>query len=377
MPKLAILSVSAGAGHVRCAQAIEEAATARGIEARHIDVMELVPRLFRALYAEAYLSLVNRNPALWGYLYHSSDRKRPDAIANRLRTRIEHMNARAFMSALQDWQPDRIVCTHFLPAALLARLRRKQTYARPTWVAVTDFDVHALWVQHGLDGYCAAAEEIAWRMRDRGLADTAIAVTGIPIVRAFRERPSREECARELGIRPDRTTFLMLSGGHGVGALDTLAQRLLALEGDFQIVALAGRNAELLGKLHQLAGAHPGRLFPLGFTKTPERVMACADLAIGKPGGLTTAECLAFGLPMIVVSPIPGQEERNADYLLENGAAMKAHDAAGLEYRVRKVLSDPGRLAGMRGAAQRLGRPRAADAVLDQVMGSVAGAAVG
>jgi processive 1,2-diacylglycerol beta-glucosyltransferase len=372
MTKLAILSVSAGAGHIRCAEAIKSAAEARGIEARHIDVMDLVPKLFRKLYADTYLSVVNRNPALWGYLYHSSDRKRPDSTLNRLRGKIEHLNARSFHGVLQDFAPDHIVCTHFLPAALLSRLKRKERFERPTWVVVTDYDVHALWVQTGMTGYCAAAEEIAWRMRDRGLSDGRIAVTGIPIMPAFRERLPRETCARELGLDPKRTTLLMMSGGFGVGAIDSLAERLLAIDGDFQIVALAGKNAELLGRLHHLAQARPGRLFPLGFTKTIERVMSCADLAISKPGGLTTAECLAFGLPMIVISPIPGQEERNADYLLENGAAMKAHDAAGLEYRVRQALADPGRLAGMRGSAQRLGKPKAADAVLDQVLGAAA-----
>ncbi len=367
MPKLAILSVSAGAGHMRCAEAIKIAAEARGIEARHIDVMDLVPKLFRKLYADSYLSIVNQHPALWGYLYHSSDRKRPDSTLNRLRAKVEHLNTRAFTGAIQDFAPEHIICTHFLPAQLLSRLARKQVFTRPTWVVVTDFDVHALWVHQGLTGYCAAAEEIAWRMRDRGLSDGRIAVTGIPIMPAFRERLPREACARELGLDPKRTTMLMMSGGFGVGALDTLAERLLTIPGDFQIIALAGKNAELLGRLHHVATAHPGRLFPLGFTRTIERAMACADFAVSKPGGLTTAECLAVGLPMVVISPIPGQEERNSDYLLENGAALKAHDAAGLEYRVRQLLGDQHRLGAMRAAAARLGRPRAADAVLDQV----------
>ncbi|MBA2480064.1 MAG: galactosyldiacylglycerol synthase [Planctomycetes bacterium] len=368
MSTIAILSVSAGAGHVRCAEALTIAAEQRGLKAVHVDVMDLVPRLFRKIYVDSYLSVVNGNPALWGYLYHASDRRRPDAIVNRLRAQVERLNARALEEHLAHIAPDHVVCTHFLPAQLIARLIRKRRFDKPTWVAVTDFDVHALWVHQGMTGYCAAAEEIAWRMRDRGLEATRIAVTGIPIMPAFRERLPREECVRELGLDPARTTFLMMSGGFGVGALDSLSERLLSIPGDHQIIALAGRNAELLGRLHHLAQLHPGRLFPLGFTRTIEKAMACADLAISKPGGLTTAECLAVGLPMLVISPIPGQEERNADYLLENGAALKAHDAAGLEYRVRGLLSQPHRLAALRAQATRLGRPRAADAVLDQVL---------
>jgi len=104
-----------------------------------------------------------------------------------------------------------------------------------------------------------------------------------------------------------------------------------------QVIALAGKNKKLLRTLDKLAEKFPGKLFPMGFTRTIERVMAASDLAISKPGGLTTSECLAMGLPMVVISPIPGQEERNADYLLENGAALKAHDAAGLEFRVKEM----------------------------------------
>jgi processive 1,2-diacylglycerol beta-glucosyltransferase len=156
--------------------------------------------------------------------------------------------------------------------------------------------------------------------------------------------------------------------------MDDTAARLLALPRDFQIVALAGKNEKLLVDLKRLAESHPGRLFPMGFTKTIERAMVAADVAVTKPGGLTSSECLAMGLPMILVNPIPGQEERNADYLLENGAALKAYDAAGLIYRVQKLVDDPERLKAMRLRALSLGRPHAAQAVLAKVLGDPAAA---
>jgi processive 1,2-diacylglycerol beta-glucosyltransferase len=372
MPTVAILSVSAGAGHVRAAEAIKNAVERRhsGTTAVHVDVMDLVPRLFRKLYADSYLKVVDRHPALWGYLYHTADRAKPDSTLTRLRQGIERLNTRAFVKRIAELDPDHVICTHFLPAQLLSRLIGKGRFAKPVWVVVTDFDVHALWVHPHLAGYCAAAEEIAWRMRDRGLAGSRIEVTGIPIMPAFSERPDRATCAAELGVDPRKTTLLMMSGGFGVGAIDAMAERLLGIPGDFQIIALAGKNATLLGKLAALAARHPGRLFPQGFTRTIERVMACADLAISKPGGLTSSECLAVGLPMLVISPIPGQEERNSDHLLEHGAALKAHDAAGLEYRVRGLLAEPARLAAMRANALRIGHPRAADAVVATVLGS-------
>ena len=362
--KILILSVSAGAGHVRAAEAVRLAATAAGHQAEHVDVMDLVPRLFRRVYCDSYLRLIERHPALWGYLYHSSDKARPDSTLTKLRRLVEGLNTRQLVKKVVTEAPDLVICTHFLPAQLLAKLRKNAVVAMPTWVVVTDFDVHLLWVHQGLSGYCVADEEVAWRIRERGIGATPVHCTGIPIMPVFARKPDRAECARELGIDPLRTTVLLMGGGGGVGGLDSVAERMLTVPGDAQLIACGGRNAELLYKLEVMARSHPGRLLPLGFTTTPERLMATADLAVSKPGGLTTAECLAMGLPMLVVSPIPGQEERNADFLLEHGAALKAHDLAGLAYRAQGLLANPARLAAMSAAAARLGRPQAATAIV-------------
>ena len=153
-----------------------------------------------------------------------------------------------------------------------------------------------------------------------------------------------------------------------LGSLDSVAARLLALDEDFQLIALAGKNARTLAALQALAARYPGRLRPQGFTDRVDRLMACADLAVTKPGGLTSSECLAMGLPMIVNSPIPGQEERNADFLLEQGAALKACNAAALEYRIRLLLRHPSRLAAMRERTKALRCPGAAGEVLNRVL---------
>lgn len=376
--KLLILSVSAGAGHVRAAEALRTTAGALypGVEAIHMDLMEWVPKIFRTFYAESFLYVVEKHPELWGYLYGKTDRPKDGSKLESLRKGVERLNTVRFLKMLKDLDPDQVICTHFLPAQLLARKLGKGAFKLPVWVQVTDFDVHRLWVHQGLTGYFAASEEVAWRMADRGIDRESIAVTGIPIMPAFSQPLDKAACARELGLDPSRPTLLLMAGGAGVGAgvagggMDHTAARLLALEGaGFQIVALAGRNETLLKDLEALAAAHPGRLFPMGFTRTIERAMAAADIAITKPGGLSTSECLAMGLPMILVNPIPGQEERNADYLLENGAALKAYDAAGLLYRVRELMSDPGRLRSLGERALALGRPRAAAAVLERVLG--------
>ncbi len=332
--------------------------------------------MFRKLYADSFLYVVEKQPELWGYLYGRTDRPKDGSKFETLRKGVERLNTVRFMKVLKDLDPDHVICTHFLPAQLLSRKIGKGVFKLPTWVQVTDFDVHRLWIHDHLNGYFAASQEVAWRMADRGIDSSTIEVTGIPIMPAFSKPFDKAQCALELGLNPKCKVLLLMAGGAGVGAgtqgggMDQTASRLLAMPGDFQVVALAGRNEKLLQDLHQLAESYPGRLHPQGFTRTIERIMAASDVAITKPGGLTSSECLAMGLPMILVNPIPGQEERNADYLLENGAALKAYDAAGLEFRVKTLLENPSRLNTLRTSALAISHPKAAESVLRTVLGS-------
>lgn len=370
--KLALLSVSAGAGHVRAAQALEAHALEKypEIEPLHIDVMDYVPKLFRKVYADSYIHVINRYPALWGYMYDKSDKVRKESsVIKRLRVAIEKLNTKKLLKKMIEYKPDIIVSTHFLPPELIAKMIKSGIDMPPSWVQVTDFDLHSLWVHDNMTGYFAASEEVAFRMQTKGIAKSAITVSGIPIMPVFAKEYSREKCAAEIGIKHDQPTLILMSGGLGVGDICELAEHLLqTIKTDMQIIALAGKNKDLLQNLQNLSKQYPDNLFPTGFTTTIERLMACSDLAVTKPGGLTTSECLAMGLPMIAVSPIPGQEERNADYLLENGIAVKAHDKFGVEFKVRQLLNDPKSLKKMSDNAQKISTPNAADCVLRKIL---------
>ncbi len=367
--KILLLSVSAGAGHVRAAEALRRYAEEHdGVTALHLDVMDYVPASFRKIYADFYIQLVNKHPQLWGWLYQASSEARPNSPLQKLRRAMERLNTRALHRAIEEFGPDAIICTHFLPAEMLMHEIRRNRLDTPVWVQVTDFDLHRMWVIPHMTGYFAANDEIAFRMQASGIPEASIHATGIPIMPAFAAPPEREACAAELGVDPQRPAFLLMGGGAGVGKLEQVAERLLELPGNFQLIVLAGKNAAALATLQSLAERHAGRLFPQGFTDKVERLMACADLVITKPGGLTTSECLAMGRPMIVNAPIPGQEERNADFLLEQGAAMKAIDEIALAYRIRQLVATPERLQSMAQRARALGRPHAAREVLGIVL---------
>ena len=358
---------------MRAADAIRAAGLAHGepIEITHIDVMTYVSAAFRKLYTDLYIKLVNNHPTAWGYLYRFTNDAAADSFGERIRAQVERVNTRTLRKEIALQSPDAIICTHFLPAEMLANAIKKARLTCPVWVQVTDFDLHRLWVQEGMAGYFAANDEVAFRMRACGVPAASIHVTGIPIMPAFSKKHSRDECAAAMGMNPRLPTILLMGGGAGLGCLAKVAEQLLALPGAFQLMVLAGSNVEALTQLQKLAKKHVGRLFPHGFTKEVERLMACADLVITKPGGLTSSECLAMGLPMIVNSPIPGQEERNADFLLEEGVALKAFDAVTLAYRVGHLLANPAKLNAMHRRAQALGKPAAAKHVIETVLAAL------
>jgi len=135
---------------------------------------------------------------------------------------------------------------------------------------------------------------------------------------------------------------------------------------------VAGRNAEAHGRLEALARRHPGRVAAIGFTNEMHRMMAASDLVVTKPGGLTVSECLALGKPMLLISPIPGQEEHNAGFLMEEGAAWLAYDSIGLDYKVARLMADAAKLASMATRSRTLGKPQAARSVLHHVLGTPA-----
>jgi len=368
--KILLISVSAGSGHVRAAEALLSHAATIPVTALHLDMMQFVTRGLRKLYCDFYIYLLKHAPAFWSYLYQVTNEASPDSRAHKVRRWAERLGSRPLLREIERFKPDIIICTHFLPAEILSNMVAAGRLSCPVWVQVTDFDLHRMWVHENVTGYFAPNEEVAFRMRNHGIGTGKIQVTGIPTMPAFSQAHDRQVCASQLGIDPQLMTLLLMGGGAGIGSLSAIAQRLLELPGNFQLIVLAGKNAAELGTLQELAAHHPGRLVPHGYTDKVDLLMACSDLVITKPGGLTTSECLAMGLPMIVNAPIPGQEEHNANFLLEQGAALKALDLETLEYRIRHLMAHPAKLQDMRARAKALGRPQAACDVLHTVLGT-------
>jgi processive 1,2-diacylglycerol beta-glucosyltransferase len=368
-PRILVLSASVGAGHMRAAQAVELALRETRPDAlvRNIDVLELTNFAFRRLYGKAYLDLVNRVPHVLGYFYDLLDQpRRPHSIRDRLRIAVEKLNLRRFTRMLKEHPCDLVINTHFLPAEIIASLRRGGTLQVPQVTVTTDFETHRLWVNQPCDLYFTATAEGAAYLRYLGVPAADITVTGIPIHPVFSRPRDRAECLARHGLGGDRPIVLQLAGGFGVGPIEKLYQALLQIPTPIELVVIAGRNEEVRKKLETLRPPPQHRTHVLGFTDRIDELMAVADLVVSKPGGLTTSETLARGAVMVIVNPIPGQEYRNSDFLLEQGAAIKVNNQGVLAWKINELLSDPSRLAQVKANAVRVGRPRAAFDVVER-----------
>jgi processive 1,2-diacylglycerol beta-glucosyltransferase len=375
-PRILILSASVGAGHLRAAQAVELAMreVVPSATVRNIDVLELTNSVFRRLYGRAYLDLVKRAPHVLGYFYDMLDRpRRPNSKRDRLRLALEKLNLRRFIRFLQQEPCDLVINTHFLPAEIIASLRRREQLAVPQVTVTTDFETHRLWVNQPCDHYFTATEEGARNLQAWGVRPESLTVSGIPIHPSFSKAKDREECRLKLGVKGDRPVLLQLAGGFGVGPIEKLYQALLGVERPLDLIVVAGRNEKLKKQLEALPAGARHRVRILGFTDQIDEWMAAADLLVSKPGGLTTSEALARGVVMVVVNPIPGQESRNSDYLLENGAAIKGNNLGTLAYKVDTLLADEGRLRQLRANVHRIARPRAAYEVAQRALRIVVG----
>jgi processive 1,2-diacylglycerol beta-glucosyltransferase len=235
----------------------------------------------------------------------------------------------------------------------------------------TDFETHRLWVNQPCDHFTTATDEGKAYLAHWGVPAERITVTGIPIHPLFAHEMQREQALKNQGLRGDRPVVLQLAGGFGVGPIEQLFQGLLAIETPLEIAVVCGKNEKIRAKLQKIVVPARHRAKVIGFTSEMDQLLCAADLVLSKPGGLTTSEILARGAAFAIVNPIPGQESRNSDYLLENGAAIKINNIPTMALKLGPLLSDASRLQTLKDNAKRLGRPRAAYDVARIALGLV------
>ncbi|MDQ3623315.1 MAG: glycosyltransferase [Verrucomicrobiota bacterium] len=300
-----------------------------------------------------------------GWVYRARDEPwKGEAV----RVQLDRLNTKPLVKFIRQFGPDITVCTHFMPAGIISHLIAKKVIETHLSIAVTDFDCHAMWLSRLFHRYFVAIDETKAHLEALGLPAERITVSGIPIDPIFAEPLDVEAVRARYGLRPDKTTLLLSAGALGVSPTEFVVSRLMELRHDLQTIVVCGQSEEVRSRIWEKVGRRNPRFRVLGYCDAMHELMRISDLFIGKPGGLTTSEALAVGLPMAIVAPIPGQEERNTDHLLEDGVAIRCNEMTTIPFKIDRLLDDPARLASMRARALAAGRPHAARAVVETLL---------
>ena len=367
--RVLVLSGSAGHGHVMAARAVTAALRSRHplLEVAHVDAVARMWSPFKQIYRSGYERLVDKHPVLWRQLYDASNKAHPV-----LGGMITRMAGSRFVGLVKRFDPDVIVCTHFLAPELLSGPISKGKIRAPMHVVITDHDTHLSWNWPGIARYYVASDLVKARVAlTFGTPEDRIDVTGIPIREMFGEPVDEVSVRVRYGLDPDRPTVLFLTGGFAAGAMGKAIQGIWRDRRDVQVLAVCGRNERLRRRIERMPRPEGAVLHPLGFIQDVAGLMAVSDMVVAKSGGLTTSECMAMGKPLIINGSIPGQEERNADAVIEAGAGYRALSPEEVRYRVGLLLEDPDLRAAMARRAARFGRPGAAGDIADRVAAAV------
>jgi processive 1,2-diacylglycerol beta-glucosyltransferase len=331
--KILLISVSAGAGHVRAAEAVKKTIDKfyPDIQAEHVDMMDFVSPAFKASITKIYDALVKQIPSLWGFLYKKTSSQIISKQLKKAANLLKKMQTEKLFEYITQQNPDYILCTHFLPADYIDQSEELSKKYK-SGVLLTDYDMHTLWMSAGNHDYFVATEKMKWKLAKSGIPEEKIYATGIPIDPVFYENKNKNDLRTKYGIDLNNKMLLVLSGGQGMIHIDSIIKILMKENSPLTIVGIAGSNKSLLRDLEEIKAPQHIDYRPVGWTKDIDEYIRMSDIVISKSGGLTTTECFILQKPIIIMDPIPGQEEHNAHFLMEHGLGVIANGAEDILY---------------------------------------------
>lgn len=361
-----VLSVTAGEGHNSTARAIRSELERYGADCTILDTFDYIAPEFAKFIAEGYLLVTEKAKYAYRLGYRLAEKRHP----NEREFAPSNLIKRAASDELSDFiraEPyDAIIFTHPFAGIMLDIMKRKHMIENRTVGILTDFTFHPYWEDCTANDYVVVPDRLLLpQARRKGFRDEQILPFGIPINPDFGNTLSKEEARRFLGIDESLMTFLIMGGSMGYGNMAENVRKIdsIETEQDFQLIVVCGNNAEMKEEIDGIAENSRHRMLVTGFVKTIPQMMDAADCIITKPGGLTTSEALAKQLPMIIANPIPGQEERNAEFLLNNGCALATSKTCPTDECIYQFLTSDIRRRTMRECISAIAKPNSAKAL--------------
>ena len=345
MKKIMIFYGSYGGGHLSAARSIKEYIEQNfdGIEIQMVDCIEYANKLINKISTKTYSEIAKKVPWAWGYIYKRSEKGSLAVISS---TSNKLMSLK-LNKLLIDFKPDLIISTHPFSSQMCAFLKKKKKLNCRLATVMTDYAPHEQWLLYPelVDYFFVAHEGMKNALIDKNIPADKVYATGIPLSNRFLMNYNKKEILDYFNLSPDKKTILFFAGGEfGLGKsttydiLQTFAQNF----DDIQIVAIAGRNEKMKKSFDEIARSSNKQdsIKVLEYTDKVPELMSISDLVITKPGGLTTTESLASGLPIIIINPIPGQEEENAEFLEKNNVAIWLRKGDNVKEVLEKILTD-------------------------------------
>lgn len=369
LKRVLILSASYGEGHHQASNAIKDAflSISPEMEVRIIDFMRMTHPVLDSVAKYAYLKSIRFAPSLYGLFY-----RRTSAISPKspIQKKLNKLGIDELHAYIQDFKPDIVISTFPTPSGVMSVLKEKGLTDVSLSTVITDHAVHSQWIHPYTDLYFVGSDHVKQGMMKRGIPEHKITVTGIPIRSVFSHPMNQLEARQQLKLSSELPVLLIMGGAYGViGDITQICEELFQSEIQSQIVVICGRNEKLKSQIDELAkhSRHPVQVY--GFVQNVHTFMAAADLMLTKAGGLTISESLAMELPMLLYRPIPGQEQQNADFLVESKVAVLAKTRRQVfEYLASLLSGEHMALRTMRNNTKKIKRTDAAQQIVNHLI---------
>ncbi len=360
--RVLFFSITAGEGHNQVARVLSESFEERGAETKIVDTFEFINSVLKETISHGYLMSTKTIPIMYDKSYRWVEKRDQDSKKSMLVRLLKGVSAKKVVRFIGEYKPDVIICTHVFPAAIISAILDRIDSDIKRIGIVTDFTMHPYWEETSMDYYVTPTELLNNQAEKKGLALSEILPIGIPINPKFANKTEKAEAKKILGL-DDKKTIMVMSGSMGCGKVGKVVKQLDQSKLDFQIVSICGYNKRLKKKIDNMELNH--KIYNYGFVDTVDLFMDASECIITKPGGLTTSEALAKGLPIIIANPLPGHENRNVEFFLNNGAALLTTPTFPIDEALYQLFSNKTRLKNLQEVVSVLGKPHATKSLVD------------
>ncbi len=365
--KILILTAATGGGHIRAAVAIEKYLhdNCPGIEVKVEDALKAIGSVLDKTICDGYHFLATKAPKMFGKLYEHTNQE--SHFAN-LVPKLSGMFRRRLMPMIEAFQPDVIITTHPFVTEMISYLKEEGKLDALLLCVMTDYGPHKTWLSSRVDAYIVSNEDMAQDMVQlMGVPKEKVYPFGIPVHDVFFEKGDKQAILRELGLDENKATILVMAGSFGVNNILAMFREMTSLPQDFQLIVITGRNQKLYQAFEEEIKTSPKPCHLVFFTNEVEKYMKAADLLVTKPGGLTISEALACNIPLAVFDAIPGQEEDNANFLMNHGMAVRIPKGEGCAATIQELLENREKLIQMKESCERFDKSRSIPNMLDLI----------